>query len=100
MKIPEIENDEELNPSSKEVQLNGDEIDDTTNLKQQAEINLNKRKINISLIVSILALLVSAIQLVLTSPYFLDSYSEPTITATEKWNYIIKDNKKPPLYFR
>lgn len=67
--------------------------------KQQIEIEENKKKINLSLIISVAALIISAIQLIFTSPYFLDSYNKPSITATEKPQYLSKDGKTATFVF-
>jgi hypothetical protein len=67
--------------------------------KQQIEIEENKKKINLSFFISIAALIISVIQLVFTSPYFLDAYNKPSIIATEKTQYLSTDGKTANFVF-
>ena len=56
---------------------------DEVDKKQQQQIDDNKKKVNLSLIIAILALIVSGIQLIISSPQYLDSYNTPKLLVEE-----------------
>jgi hypothetical protein len=55
-------------------------------IKQDIEISKTKRKIDIAIVISILALLTSIAQLIITSPFFIDIYNKPDILVKEGEN--------------
>lgn len=61
------------------------------NKVQQTQIDSSKKKVNISLIISITAILISGIQLVLTSPFFLDAYNKPSVSVYENYHELSRD---------
>ncbi|TCN55606.1 hypothetical protein D0809_16260 [Flavobacterium circumlabens] len=64
----------------------GEDEKAATDINQDAEIQKSKRKIDIALLISILALVTSVAQLIITSPYFLDIYNQPDIEVEEGEN--------------
>jgi len=70
----------------------GNDQNQKSNKEQQQEINTNSKRINLSLIIAILALCISAIHLIFSSPYFMDSYNKPIIEVFERNAYLSIDS--------
>jgi hypothetical protein len=87
-------------PSKEEAPLTLNTHKETSVLVNKIGGKLSKRKVDIALIISIAALVLSGIQLVLSSPAYLKYYNTPLLSAHEEYQFIDRDHETITFVYR